>query len=678
MSEPVLRRQRRTKIDGTALFQQATAVAGLMAGWAKVAENAGAAGGDGTSIARFAQSLETRLVSLSHTLRSGSYTPGPLRRVDIPKPAGGLRRLSIPCVVDRIAQSSIARLLSPELEEEFEDASCGYRPGRGVADAVRRVEALRRQGFVYTLDADIEGYFDNVPIDRLMDRLSQSITEGPLLALIGLWLEHGAVLGRGLAQGAPLSPLLANLYLDRLDEALSRQGLRIVRYADDFLVLAKDKTAIEAAHRRTTELLQEAGLSLNLQKTAIRDYDATIRFLGYAFVRGFALPSAEEGDTVERALAQVADADRAAEAEASALAKGEAQEASGGYHLGLRVLHVRQRGRRLGLRNEAFSVRASASEGADGAHGTEPRELLAVHASRVDRIEVGPGVDVDLPALKLAMAHEVPVAFVNGHGRTLAQLARPLEPRAGRHLAQARLVLDPPARLDLARRIVSGRIANQRSLLRRVNHRRGVASVARACVALSGLDRRARHASDLDRLRGYEGAATKLYWRAFSALLLDGFTLSARRRRVGHDPVNIALDMTAGLLLRDMDAIVTAAGLHPGFGVLHGTNDYHDACVYDLVEEFRAGLVESVVLHAFNTRQLGAAHFSRLNDSAWHMERMGGDILIRAYEARAERPILLPRLGRRMSWRQVMLHQAEHFAAHVEGHAIYTPYVLDN
>lgn len=678
MIEPVLRRHRRTKIDGTALFQQASAVAGLMAGWAKVAENAGAAGGDGMSVARFAHTLETRLVGLSHALRSGSYTPGPIRRVDIPKPAGGLRRLGIPCVADRIVQSAVARLLGPELEEEFEDASFGYRPGRGVADAVRRVEALRRQGFVHTLDADIEGYFDNVSIDRLMDRLSQSVTDGPLLALIGLWLEHGAVLGRGLAQGSPLSPLLANLYLDRLDEALSSHGLRMVRYADDFLVLAKDKPAIEAAQRRTAALLQEAGLSLNPQKTAIRDYDATVRFLGYAFVRGFALPSAAEGDMLETALTEVAEADRAAEAEAAALARGEAQEAAGGYDRGLRVLHVRQRGRRLGLRNQAFSVRASAAEGLDSGPGAAPRELLAVHATRVDRIELGPGVEVDLPALTLAMAHDVPVAFVNGHGRTLGQLARPLEPRAGRYLAQARLVLDPVARLDLARRIVSGRIANQRSLLRRVNHRRGVASVARACVGLTGLERRARHASDLDRLRGYEGAATKLYWRAFSALLRDGFALSARRRRVGHDPVNIALDMTAGLLLRDMGAIATAAGLHPGFGVLHGTDDYRDACVHDLVEEFRAGLAESVVLHAFNTRQLGSAHFSRLTDGTWHMERAGGDALIRAYEGRAERPILLPRLGRRMSWRQVMGQQAEHFAAHVEGRSVYMPYVLDN
>lgn len=676
MPEPILRR-RRTRIDGATLFQQASGVTGLMAGWARVAENAGAAGGDGVTIARFAQGLEQRLIGLSQALRAGSYAPGPIRRVDIPKRRGGLRRLGIPCVADRVAQSAVARLLGPELEAEFEDASFGYRPGRGVADAVRRVEALRRQGFTYTLDADIEGYFDNVPIDRLMERLSEAVTEGPLLALLGLWLEHGAVMGRGLPQGSPLSPLLANLYLDQLDEALSVDGLRIVRYADDFLVLARDARGIETARRRTVAVLAEAGLSLNPQKTAIRDYDATLRFLGHAFVRGFAVPAPEAGESVEAALALVAAADRAAEA-AGTQDGGPGDGKAAGYDRGLRVLHVRQRGRRLSLRNQAFSVRAAASEVLGGDGGEAPRELLAVHATRVDRIELGPDVEVDLSALHLAMAHEVPVAFVNGHGRTLGQLARPLEPRAGRHLAQARLVLDPAARLDLARLIVVGRIANQRSLLRRVNHRRGLAGVARACVSLSGLERRARHADDLDRLRGYEGAATKLYWRAWSSLLLEGFSLPARRRRAGHDPVNIALDVCAGLLLRDMGVLVTAAGLHPGFGVLHGTEDYRDACVYDLVEEFRAGLVESVVLHAFNTRQLGADHFARLEDGTWHLGRLGADALIRAYEGRAERPILLPRLGVRMSWRQVMRQQAEHFAAHVEGRTHYTPYVLDN
>lgn len=662
-------------LDNPALFAAATSVSGLMAGWRKVAENRGAAGGDRVGLDAFGYNLDQRLVRLSKDLREGRYRPGPLRRVDIPKPSGGLRPLAIPCVVDRVAQSSVAQILSPALEREFEESSYGYRPGRGVADAVRRVEALRRQGFVWTLDADIEAYFESVPIDKLAERLVRSLGEGPLTELIGLWLEHGAVAGRGLPQGSPLSPLLANLYLDDLDEALTGDGLRIVRYADDFLVLAKARPDAEAARGRVEGLLAKAGLRLNADKTALRDYDASLRFLGHVFIRGWAMKSGEdEADPLAAALRRVAESDRDEARAAAALREGEEAGERAGYDRGLRVLHVRGPGRTLALRNQSFSVRADPAEIAPGANA----ELAAIHVSRVDRIELGPGVEPQPAALRLALAQAVPVAFVDGRGDLLGQLAPALTPHAGRHLAQARHVLDPAARLSLARLFVAGRLANQRALLRRLNHRRGLASVARACVSLTGILRRVAQLADLDAARGWEGAATNIYWRAWSDLLLHGFSLPRRVRREGHDPVNIALDMTAGLLTRDVAAIALSAGLHPGFGALHATGDCRDACVFDLVEEFRAGLCESVVLTAFNARHLSLDDFVRRPEGGWRMRRAGGDALIRAYEERCARPILAPRLGRRMSWRRLMRAQAELYAAHVEGRATYVPYVLDH
>jgi CRISPR-associated protein Cas1 len=644
-----------------------------MTGWRKVSANQGAAGGDRVSVEAFAANLDHRLAKLSADLREGKYRPGPLRRVEIPKSSGGLRRLSIPCVVDRVAQSAVAQRLSAVLETEFEEASFGYRPGRGVADALRLVEELRRDGFVWTLDADIDDYFDSVPIDRAMDRLHRSISESPLTELIGLWLEHGATLGRGLPQGSPLSPLLANLYLDDLDEAFDRRGLRIVRYADDFLVFAKDRAGIEQARGEVAKLLAQIGLTLDPKKTAIRSYDDSLKFLGRVFVRAWVLQSDDAEDPLAEALSAVARSDREEQKAADALRMEEEGMADAGYDRGLRLLHVRGRGRRLGLRNLSFSVRAAADEAITG----EGEEIAAIHASRIDRIELGPEVEADLSVLKHALHESIPVAFVDWRGETLGQLTSSLTQRAGRHLAQARISLDEAKALVLARLIVEGRIANQRSLLRRLNHRRGLEPVQRTCITLNGLERRARHAASLDLLRGFEGAATKVYWRAWAALLLHGFHLPQRLRRASADPVNIALDTAAGLLLRDMGAIVLSAGLHPGFGVLHATADYRDACVYDLVEEFRAGMVESVVLTALNGRRISQQDFTPA-DGGWRMNREAGDALIRAYEERAQRPILVPRLGRRMTWRRAMREQADLYAAHCEGRATYQPYVLDN
>ena len=662
------------KIDGAAIFRAATSVEGLMDGWRKVADNDGAAGSDGVSIERFGTRLAERLIALSRALRDGSYHPGPLRAASIPKSDGSLRGLKIPCVADRIAQTAVAQRLSPLLEAEFEDASFAYRPGRGVADAIRRVEALRHDGYVWTLDADIADYFDSVPVDKMMERLAASVTESPLTSLVALWLEHGASHGRGLPQGSPLSPLLANLYLDDLDEAFTGQGLRIVRYADDFLIVAKDRPALESSRGKLDRLLASHGLVLNAQKTAIRAYDDTLAFLGHKIIRGWALKAEAGGENLDAALRQLAQADAASASAAQQQASETAALDGVGLDRGLRLLAVHGRGRRLGLRNLSFAVEAAAHEARP--HGET--ELVAIHHSRIDRIELGPEVMTDAATLRHALACDIPVAFNGGHGKTLGQLAPVLSQRAHRHLAQARHALDPVLALGLARILVKGRLANQRALLRRVNQRRGVAEVARTCVSLHRIERRLPVVASLDALRGWEGAGTKLFWRAWNALLLNGFALPRRVRRQNADPVNIALDVLAGLLARDVGAIVLSAGLHPGFGVLHATADYRDACVYDLMEEFRAGLVESTVLAAFNMQKLGPGDFAKTGEGAWRIGREGMEALVRAYEARCDHAVLDKAGGRRLTWRRLIREQAQRYAAHAEGRATYVPYVLDH
>jgi CRISPR-associated protein Cas1 len=667
----------RLPLDGQALFLAATTPAGLGDGWQRVWRNQGAAGGDGMTVTAFAVGAPERLAALSTALREGTYRPGPLRQASIPKPSGGSRRLTIPCVRDRVAQSAVAQKLGAALDAEMDDASFGYRPGRGVADAVKRVETLRRRGFVWTLDADIDDFFDSIPIDALVTRLLDWITDGPLIDLVALWLEQAAVQGRGIAQGSPLSPLLANLYLDRLDETMSAGGLRIVRYADDFVVLAKDRPAAEAAKTRVEKLLADHGLGLDPDKTRIRSFDDTLRFLGHAFVRGWAMRPTEgtdgDPDGLSAALRRLAVQD---EAEAKAL-DAEADEAAqlsrAGLDRGLRVLHVREPGRRLGLRNLSFAVHEAPGDG-----DPDGRELIAIHHTRIDRIELGPHAATDLATLRHALACDIPVSFVGRHGETLGHLACRLAPHARRHLAQARLALDPAARLDLARRIVVGRLANQRALLRRINHRRGSVFVDRAAVILSRLIRRAADAATIEQAMGQEGVGTRVFWKAWGRLLLHGFGFEARVRRRRADPANIALDLCAALLARDVSVVVPAAGLHPGFGVLHAAADGRDACVYDLMEEFRAGLVESVVLTAINKQVLRLDMFAEMPDGGVRLGRAGQAALVRAYEERCTHAVTSRRSGARVSWRRLMREQAEAYAAHAEGRTAYQPYVLDH
>lgn len=666
--------------DGQKLFGDAVSIERLTDGWRRVFENGGASGGDRVSCDAFGIGVNRRLEDLSRDLKQGSYHPGPLRQVDIPKASGGLRRLSIPCIRDRIVQSAVAMTLSPLFEAEFEDVSYGYRPGRSVKQALARVQSLRDEGWHFTVDADIEGYFDNLSHDLMMERLLRSVTESPLTSLVSLWLETGADHGRGLSQGSPLSPLLSNLFLDDLDEALIQTPFRLVRFADDFVVMTKSLKDAEKAFSMIGGLLDRFGLSFNQKKTRIRSFDESLRFLGAVFVRNMVIRESPElgGDAPERLLRAIAERDREQEQKRERFEAHEGAQASAGYDKGVRTLYVHGRDRDISLKNLGFAIHGSAigAGGDTGGHAGENRLLAAIHPSQIDRMEIGPHASVSTEALRNALTFGVDVAFVNGHGETLGNLNGPLPSRSRRHLAQARHVLNPDLRLACAKHFVLARLRNQRALLRRLNQRRGLEFVDQICSQYVRPLRAVEHATSQENLMGYEGEATARYWRGWSALLLHGWSLDRRRRRPAGDPVNIALNCAAGLLERDTRNVVVAAGLNPGFGMLHSVDDGRDALVYDFMEIFRASLMESVVLEAFNTRMLRPEHFEPMAEGQ-RMINAGFAAIVRAYEERACGLVASTREGRRVTWRRLMLEQAQAFAAYVEEGRSFEPHLLN-
>jgi CRISPR-associated protein Cas1 len=260
------------------MFEALIESEGLRAAWARVRADGGAAGGDGETAAVFATDLDARLRRLACDLRAGTYRPGPLRRVPIIRPDGRFRLLRIPSIADRVVQTAANALLGPALDARMSAESFGYRHARSVAQALERLRVLAR-GRPFALDADIRSFFDSVPHRRLIDELGIWIGDPRMLRLLALWVE-GFGGGRGLAQGAPIAPLLANLYLHPLDAAFARAGVPHVRYADDFVALATTRTGAEAARRLAAETLARRGLALHDGKTAVRVLAAGLRFLG--------------------------------------------------------------------------------------------------------------------------------------------------------------------------------------------------------------------------------------------------------------------------------------------------------------------------------------------------------------------------------------------------------------
>ena len=260
------------------MFDMITSRARLHAAWLRVRRNGAATGGDGETAAQFAARLDARLDRLRDALRAGRYRPGPLRRVALARPDGRIRTLRIPGLADRVAQTAAQAALSAHLDARMNPDSFGYRPGRSVDQALARLRAHAR-GQRYVLDADIHAFFDRVPHDRLMDELGIWIADPRVRALLALWIA-GFGGRRGLAQGSPISSLLANIFLHPLDAAFARAGIAHVRYADDFVALAPDRHAAQAAQRLAVGVLARRGLVLHKDKTAIRPIGAPFTFLG--------------------------------------------------------------------------------------------------------------------------------------------------------------------------------------------------------------------------------------------------------------------------------------------------------------------------------------------------------------------------------------------------------------
>jgi len=274
----------------------------LTAAFSNVARNQGAAGVDHVTIAMFEKHLDENLKKLSDQLRNGTYRPQAIRRHYIPKPGSKEQRpLGIPTVRDRVVQTALRMTIEPIFEREFAEHSYGFRPGRGCKDALRRVNALLKSGHMYIVDADLKSYFDSIPQDRLLALVSQKISDGRVLTLIEAFLKQGVLDGlrewtpeTGSPQGAVISPLLSNIYLNPLDHLMAQDGIEMVRYADDFVILCRTPADAARALARVQEWTAAAGLTLHPTKTRIINatQDA-FEFLGYRFDRGRRYPRAK-------------------------------------------------------------------------------------------------------------------------------------------------------------------------------------------------------------------------------------------------------------------------------------------------------------------------------------------------------------------------------------------------
>ena len=285
----------------------------LQSAVANVARNKSKQKPDGQRGRRYAEQKDWRLPTLQSKLRNGDYQPQPVRRVWIPKLGSReLRPLGIPPVENRVVEMAVRQVIEPIFEQTFAEQSYGFRPRRGAKDALRRVQQLLNAGLIWIVDADVKGYYDNIPQDKLLAAVAEHISDGAVLELLRRFLEQGVMESgkgwqpteTGTPQGAVISPLLANIYLNPLDHLMAKQGWEMVRYADDFIILCESAEQAQAALTTVRQWMEQAGLSLHPTKTRIVNASEPggFDFLGYHFERGHRWPRKKSLDKLKDAL----------------------------------------------------------------------------------------------------------------------------------------------------------------------------------------------------------------------------------------------------------------------------------------------------------------------------------------------------------------------------------------
>lgn len=615
-------------------------IAELEAAWERVEANDGCAGVDGVSVEQFAGNLERNLAKLA----GEAYQPLPLLRIYVEKQPGSgkLRRLLVPAVRDRILQTVVSRRLSRSLEGEFLEASYAYRPGRSVDQAVARVQQLHHLGFSHIVDADIHAFFDQVRHDLILDRIAAEEIDPPILGLIRDWVRaeywdghRVRRLERGIAQGSPLSPFLANLFLHELDCEVEKSGNHLVRYADDFLVLCPSREAAEAALITVREQLAKLGLRLNDAKTRLTDFNAGFLYLGVYFLGERAwIPwkyKREQGRILHIAppmpavlLARyrrppVRSTMQAALERASVYtASPRPRRAAGGF---VSYLYLTEQGSTLRKSADRFLVER------DG------QVLLDLPYHKLEQVLVFGNVQITTQALGELLEKGIRVSLLSQNGRYRGSLATPLGKNVPLRMAQFTAFQNAERSVEYSRAVLSAKISNSVAVLDRYNQRQPAGpefdaerqTLAEAGEALAG-------ASALAAMLGIEGTAARAYFDALMKFNRSPFTWQGRNRRPPKDPLNALLSLMYTFVLQEIGGLLESFGLDPYIGFLHQPDYGRPSLALDLLEVFRAPVADRLVLTLVNRAIFSAQDFQESSTDGVTLHTDGLRTFVEHYE----------------------------------------------
>jgi CRISPR-associated protein Cas1 len=681
--------------------------------WEKVASNQGTSGVDRQTIDDFARNSDRNLHLLLKKVTEGEYIPMPLRQVFIPKKRGGWRELGIPTVRDRIVQQVLLNVLHPLLEPQFESCSFAYRPKRSPKMAVQQISNWHQRGYEWVLDADIVDYFKNVQFNRLMAEVRERVSPKnygvtiieqliPAFLQSGVLTTSGIILPeKGLAQGSVISPILSNVYLDDFDEIMGASGLKLVRFADDFVVMAKKEHRIIEAKQEISELLTAIGLQLHSDKTQITNFDKGFRFLGHTFVGDLILPTPKKEDNEKKAVISSPDlqlvyADPQTEVLPMQKAMLQAIKASHqlippplyvvlGYKIrekipvkisssepiwttGMSALYLVVQGTQLNKEQGRFLVKPP-----NGA--TEEIPLR-----EVEQILVFGNIQISNAVISACLDAQIIVIFLTQLGEYKGHLWSASLNSLSAEAAQWQKLSNAEFQLLMAKAILAGKLANSRQLLLRLNRKRQVESVSAAIAGIAVDLDSIGTAETLERLRGFEGIAAARYFTALGELITNpAFTFTERTRRPPKDPFNSLLSFGYTLLYNNVLSLILAEGLNPYLGNLHRSDRKETHLAFDLMEEFRSPVVDTLVINLVNKKILSPTDFTYPDsDGGIYVNEAARRVFLKNFEERISLKFSHPDFQEPITYRRAIQYQIRQYKNMLLEDIPYQPYLRAN
>jgi len=562
-----------------------------------------------------------------------NYNTPELTQVTIEKPDGGERLLSVPPWQDRVLQRAVASGLSESFEYLWMEASYGYRKGHSRFNACDNINQLIAQGYNWVLESDIDSFFDTVDWLNLENRLRLLFPNEPLVDQIMNWVkapvrtEDDQRINRtqGLPQGAPISPELANLLLDDFDADMHALDYKLVRFADDFVLLFKTREEAETALSEVHTSLIEHGFRLKPSKTRIVNAKQGFRYLGFLFIDGYAIEISREYRKELKVLNEQfkqAPADNKYIKGLDNLSEPNPRpdkSVAGQMSGKLEISERNEVGTLLIVAGDIAVLSCHQNKLQVSQH--EEDTLYSWH-SLSSIMLVGPH-QVTTPALRKAMAQHVPIHFVNRFGEYQG-CSSSIEPGLSNQfwLLQTQCFQNQTVALECAKKVVLARLQGMRSLIKRrdpnhsaIHKYRRISDKISQCKAI-------------DVLRGFEGEASKLYWQYWQECFKTEWGFEGRKRRPPPDPINALLSLGYSFVYHLTDSINRSVGFYPWQGFYHQTHGNHKTLASDLMEPFRL-IVERVVITLINRRQIKQDDFA-ITDNGCEMSSNTRKLLLAA------------------------------------------------